>query len=71
MALEELNDLPLHYFQTADEMNVIISKRLAEQQVQLAPEGILWQLHFNTEHQTRIHIILVHIMYFYAISYLN
>jgi len=35
IVLEELIDLPLHYFQTADEMNVIITKRLVEQQIQL------------------------------------
>jgi len=41
MVLEELNNLAPHYFQTANAMNVIISKRLAEQQIQAVQEGIL------------------------------
>ena len=33
MALDELKDLSLDYFQSAEEMNVIITKRLQEQQI--------------------------------------
>jgi len=41
MALEELNYLKPHFFQTADQMNVIIAKRITEQQHELALMGIL------------------------------
>jgi len=41
MALDEFHALAPHYFQTADAMNGIILKRLAEQQIQVEQEGIL------------------------------
>jgi len=41
MVLEELNYLKPHFFQTADQMNVIIAKQTTEQQHELAQMRIL------------------------------